>query len=73
MRFDFLTKKAVKRALTYLLISISLAGCDGNEAWCLTTAPSAYTTDSIETKINTIITVNANGKDSNSVGLSGVP
>ena len=73
MRFDFLTKKAVKRALTYLLISISLTGCDGNESWCLTTAPSAYTTDYIETKVNTITKVNANGTDANSVGIGGVP
>lgn len=72
MQFNFLIKKAIKRALICLLISISLVGCDGNEAWCLTTAQDAYTSDTIKTVVNTVTTVNANGTDAKSIGVGGI-
>ena len=56
-------KLLLSRALILISLLVTLSGCDGNESWCLTTDPKAYTGSSVLTTTNTPLTVDANGVD----------
>jgi type IV secretory pathway VirB6-like protein len=56
-------KLLLSRALILVSLLVTLSGCDGNESWCLTTAPNAYNSSNVLTTTNTPLTINANGVD----------